>query len=67
MNAHEQLNSLLRARGGLVVRRDHPELAGSFDWLLREGRLATVLPGVYVAPAIAESWQTRARALCLRH
>jgi very-short-patch-repair endonuclease len=67
VNAHEQLNSLLRARGGLVVRRDHPELAGSFDWLLREGRLATVLPGVYVAPAIAESWQTRARALCLRH
>jgi hypothetical protein len=67
VNAHDELNSLLRARGGLVVRRDHPELAGSFDWLLREGRLATVLPGVYAAPAIAESWQTGARALCLRH
>ena len=38
---------LLRADGGLVVRRDHPELGGSFDWLIREGRLAMVLPGVY--------------------
>ena len=27
-----------------MVRRDHPELGGSFDWLIREGRLATVLP-----------------------
>ena len=54
VDAHDELNSLLRARGGLVVRHDHPELAGSFDWLLREGRLATALPGVYAAPAIAE-------------
>jgi hypothetical protein len=67
VNAHEEVNSLLRARGGLVVRRDHPQLSGSFDWLLREGRLATVLPGVYAAPEIAESWQTRAGALNLRH
>jgi very-short-patch-repair endonuclease len=67
VNAHEEVNSLLRARGGLVVRRDHPELAGSFDWLLRERRLVTVLPGVYAAPEIAGSWQTRARALSRRH
>jgi hypothetical protein len=57
VNAPDELSSLLRARGGLVVRHDRPELAGSFDWLLREGRLATVLPGVYAAPAIAESWR----------
>ncbi len=58
---------LLRANGGLVVRRDHPELGGSFDWLIREGRLAMVLPGVYATPEIARTWQTRARALALHH
>jgi very-short-patch-repair endonuclease len=57
VNAHVEVNALIQAGGGLVTRRDHPELAGSFDWLLREGRLATVLPGVYAAPAIAESWR----------
>jgi len=50
-----------------VARRDHPHLAGSFDWLVREGRLAAVLPGVYAAPEIARTWHTRVRALGLRH
>ena len=57
----------MQAGGGLVIRRDHPQLAGSFDWLLRDGRLAAVLPGVYAAPEVARSWQTRVRALGLRH
>ena len=65
--ARDEVELLLRANGGLVVRRDHPELGGSFDWLIREGRLATVLPGVYATPEIARTWQTRARALALRH
>jgi very-short-patch-repair endonuclease len=66
--AHEEeVNSLLRTHGGLVVRRDHPKLAGTFDWLLRNGKLVTVLPGVYAPPEIAESWQARARAVGLRH
>jgi hypothetical protein len=43
VNAHAEVNALLQAGGGLVARRDHPQLAGSFDWLLRDGRLATVL------------------------
>jgi hypothetical protein len=67
VSAYEEVTSLLRASGGLVVRRDHPQLVGSFDWLLREGRLVTVLPGVYAPPEIAGSWQTRARALGRRH
>jgi hypothetical protein len=67
MRAHDEVELLLRAGGGLVVRRDHPQLGGSFDWLIREGRLATVLPGVYATQEIARSWQTQARALALRH
>ncbi|WP_375423902.1 hypothetical protein [uncultured Friedmanniella sp.] len=36
---------LLRENSGVVVRRDHPELAAIFDWLLRTDRLVRVLPG----------------------
>jgi very-short-patch-repair endonuclease len=43
VRTHEELNSLLRTHSGLLARRHHPELAGSFDWLLREGRLTLVL------------------------
>jgi very-short-patch-repair endonuclease len=67
VSADAEVNALLQAGGGLVTRRDHLQLAGSFDWLLRERRLAVVLPGVYAAPAIARSWQTRVRAVALRH
>jgi very-short-patch-repair endonuclease len=67
VNARAEVNALLQAAGGLVARRDHPELAASFDWLVRQGRLTAVLPGVYAAPEIAPSWQIRVRALGLRH
>ena len=67
VNARAEVDALLRAAGGLVSRRDHPDLAASFDWLVREGRLTPVLPGVYAASEIAHTWQTRVRALGLRH
>jgi very-short-patch-repair endonuclease len=67
MRRRDEVELLLRTGGGLVVRREHPQLGASFDWLIREGRLATVLPGVYATPEIARTWQTRARALALRH
>jgi hypothetical protein len=50
-----------------VARRDHPQLAGSFDWLVRDGRLTAVLPSICASPDVAHGWQTRARALTLRH
>jgi very-short-patch-repair endonuclease len=65
--ARQEVNALLQAAGGLVSRRDHPELAASFDSLMREGKLTAVLPGVYAVPEIAQTWQTRVRALGLRH
>jgi hypothetical protein len=67
MRRRDEVELLLRTGGGLVVRREHPQLGASFDWLIREGRLATVLPGVYATPEIARTWRTRARALALRH
>ena len=67
MRRRDEVELLLRTGGGLVVRREHPQLGASFDWLIREGTLATVLPGVYATPEIARTWQTRARALALRH
>jgi very-short-patch-repair endonuclease len=67
VNARAEVNALLQAAGGLASRRDHPDLAASFDWLVREGRLTAVLPGVYAASDIAHTWQARVRALGLRH
>ena len=67
MRAHDEVELLLRADGGLVVRRDHPHLVGSFDWLIHQGKLVTVLPGVYADPEFARTWQARARAVALRH
>jgi hypothetical protein len=65
--ARQEVDALLQAAGGLVSRRDHPELAASFDSLMRQGKLTAVLPGVYAVPEIAQTWQTRVRALSLRH
>jgi len=62
-----EISDLIDACGGLVVRRDHPELAGALDWLIRNGRLVTVLPGVYGRPDLARLAETRMRAACLRH
>jgi len=44
------------------VRRQHPELADSLAYLVRRGRLRTLLPGVYAEAALAEVPLTRMRA-----
>ena len=50
-------------REGVVVRRAHPDLAGAIDWLVRGGRLRTVLPGVYAATEQADDFRVRVAAL----
>ena len=50
-------------REGVVVRREHPDLAGAVDWLVRVGRLRTVLPGVYAATEQAGDLRVRFAAL----
>src|SRR3712207_5787603 len=52
---------------GLIVRRNHPELAGALDWALQTRRLTAVLPGVYAISQLARLPDTRIRAVCLRH
>ena len=50
---------------GVVVRRQHPELAGALAWARRQGHLRSVLPGVYAPTATAGDRSTRIRALML--
>ncbi len=66
MHLHPDLALLLRARG-LVLRREHPELASAIDYGVRRGELAPVLPGVYAAAGQERSVQTRMSAVCRRH
>lgn len=47
---------------GVVVRRDHPKLIGAIDWLIRNGCLSSVLPGIYAEPETCDSIRTRIRA-----
>jgi very-short-patch-repair endonuclease len=47
----------------VVSRRDNPKLIGAIDWLVRNGDLRTVLPGVYAQSEACGSIQTRIRAL----
>ena len=50
-------------REGVVARRDHPDLAGAIDWLVRGGQLRGVLPGVYAATEQADDFRVRVAAL----
>jgi very-short-patch-repair endonuclease len=54
----------LQSDGGVLVRRHHPELAGTIDWWVRTGRLARVLPGVYAPAELADQPTTRMVAAC---
>jgi very-short-patch-repair endonuclease len=67
MTAQREINRLLAATGGILVRRDHPDLATSIDWAVRKGELTGVLPGVYAVSDLARRPETRMRAVCLRY
>ena len=53
-------------RDGVILRRDHPELRGGIETLLRAGQLAAVLPGVYGPAAAAERRDVRLLAVAAR-
>lgn len=58
----DEVWAILR-RQGVVARREHRDLAGAVDWLVRSGRLRTVLPGVYAATEHADDLRVRLAAL----
>lgn len=53
-------------REGVVVRRDHPELSGAIDRLVRIGELVPVLPGVCSTPPRALDRDVRVLAVTRR-
>jgi very-short-patch-repair endonuclease len=59
----QEINRILDQEG-VVVRRDHPELATALAWRLRQGQLVAVLPAVYARPGRAGDFELRLRALC---
>ena len=67
MTSQAEINRLLDATGGLLVRRHHPDLATGIDWAVRKRQLTAVLPGVYTVPDLARRSETLMRAVCLRY
>lgn len=67
MRACDQITHLTHLGGGLIARRDHPELSGGLDWLLRRDLLRPVLPGVFSTPDLVGDPLIRMRAALLRH
>lgn len=56
---------LLLSQEGVLARRQHPKLASTLDWMLRQGELRAVLPGIYAAASDADSLPARLAALPL--
>ena len=67
MKAHTEVELLIRRGGGLISRRDYPALSHTMAWLVREGKLVPVLPGIYAPPELAHNVEVLMRAVCLRH
>ena len=67
MKAQSEVDLLVRRGGGLISRRDHPALANTMSWLVRQGKLVPVLPGIYAPPELARNVEVMMRAVSLRH
>jgi very-short-patch-repair endonuclease len=67
MDSDREVASALSAQGGVLCRSDRPELGGALDWLVRQGRLAAVLPGVYSTPDWQQQPAVAMRAALLSH
>jgi len=67
MKARSEIELLIRHGRGLISRREHPSLANTLAWLVRQGKLVPVLPGVYAPPETAGDVEVLIRAVSLRH
>lgn len=50
-------------RESVIARREHPELQGAIDWLVRGGHLRSVLPGIYAPTVRVSEFEVRVAAL----
>jgi very-short-patch-repair endonuclease len=55
----------LRAGGGAIDRRSHPDLTGAIDRRLRTGELVALLPGIYCSSVATARTDVRLRAAAL--
>lgn len=60
-----EIRRVIRAAGGVISRRQHPELVPGLNWMCRSGEIVSVFPGVYVPPARQGDLDVRLRALVL--
>lgn len=67
MRAMAEIERVLTSSHGVIARQDHPELRVTLDYLLRQGALVAVLPGVYAPRAVADRSEVRIRAAARRH
>jgi very-short-patch-repair endonuclease len=63
--AHFEVASILRRSGGVISRKNHPNLVGTLDRMLREKRLIPVLPGIYADPSALDDPCARIAAAAL--
>ncbi len=63
MKANQSEVQLILSERGVIARRDHPQLLGTLDRLIRRGDLCAVLPGVYASPKVATTFDVRVRAV----
>ena len=67
MDSFAEVERVLTAQGGVIARRDHPELRGTLEWLVRSDQLVAVVPGVYAASGSSGDPLVRMRAAARRH
>lgn len=63
--AQTEIDRILQRQGGVISRRQHPELIGTIDALLARRELVRLLPGVYAMPMATDLPLTRLRAVQL--
>jgi very-short-patch-repair endonuclease len=61
----KELQARLRSGGGAIKRKEHRDLSGHIDRMLRKAELVALLPGVYCAAGDVTNDFVRLRAACL--
>jgi very-short-patch-repair endonuclease len=57
----------LLSQQGVILRREHPDLASSLQRRVHAGELVSILPGVYTIPQLAQDQRTLVAGLARAH